>query len=91
MVAAGRWSTPVDLLGRRAQPVGGLPNHLDEKVLWNQIPYTPSIQECRFCDITEPDCPERLEGPYEPAETAIEDFQERRRRGFAGYRPPKTL
>ena len=34
----------------------------------------PSAQECRFCDITELDCPERLEGPYEPAETVIEDF-----------------
>ena len=34
----------------------------------------PSVQECRYCDITELDCPERLEGADEPAETAIEDF-----------------
>ena len=37
-------------------------------------PAAPSSQECRFCDITALDCPERLEGAYEPAETAIEDF-----------------
>ena len=37
-------------------------------------PATPSVQECRFCDITQLDCPERLEGTYEPAETAIDDF-----------------
>ena len=37
-------------------------------------PAVPSAQECRFCDIADPDCPERLEGPSDPAETAIEDF-----------------
>ena len=37
-------------------------------------PAAPSAQECRFCDITELDCPERLEGPHEPAETATENF-----------------
>ncbi len=40
----------------------------------NPPPAAPSAQECRFCDITELDCPERLEGEYEPAETAIDDF-----------------
>ena len=34
----------------------------------------PSAQECRFCDITDLDCPERLEGAEETAEAATEDF-----------------
>ena len=37
-------------------------------------PAVPSAQECRYCDITDLDCPERLEGAGEPPETATEDF-----------------
>ena len=34
----------------------------------------PSAQECRFCDITDLDCPERLEGEYEPPEATTDDL-----------------
>ena len=34
----------------------------------------PSAQECRYCDITELDCPERLEGSEEAVEIPTEDF-----------------
>ena len=37
-------------------------------------PAVPSVQECRYCDITDLDCPERLEGEGEPPEIATEDF-----------------
>ena len=33
----------------------------------------PSIQECRFCDITKSDCPERVEEKV-PGEGTAEDF-----------------
>ena len=33
---------------------------------------TPSRGECRFCDITSADCPERVEGPDEAVATTDE-------------------
>ena len=37
-------------------------------------PAVPSARKCRFWDITSLDCPERLEGEYEPREATTEDF-----------------
>ena len=34
----------------------------------------PSVQECRYCDITELDCPERWEGTEEAVESTTEEF-----------------
>ena len=34
----------------------------------------PSLQECRFCDISAADCYERVDDGYEPEEATTEDF-----------------
>ena len=34
----------------------------------------PSAQECRFCDITTADCPERVDAGPEPENGATDDF-----------------
>ena len=34
----------------------------------------PSRQECRFCDISAADCPERVDGDAEPREGTTSDF-----------------
>ena len=34
----------------------------------------PSVQECRFCDISAVDCPERVESERSPEERTTEDF-----------------
>ena len=34
----------------------------------------PSTQECRFCDISAADCPERVDGDAEPREGTTSDF-----------------
>ncbi len=34
----------------------------------------PNVTECRFCVITDTDCPERLEGTHETPETSTYDF-----------------
>ena len=34
----------------------------------------PSRQECRFCDISAADCPERVEDEYEPEDGTTDDF-----------------
>ena len=39
-----------------------------------QAARVPSAQECRFCDITSADCPERLDEGYEPQGGATSDF-----------------
>ena len=39
-----------------------------------QAARVPSAQECRFCDITSADCPERLDEGYEPQGGASGDF-----------------
>lgn len=34
----------------------------------------PSEQECRFCDITATDCPERFDSHFQPDDGATTDF-----------------
>ncbi len=37
-------------------------------------PWTPSGPECRFCDITDTNCPVRIEGSFEPGDGTTADF-----------------
>ncbi len=37
-------------------------------------PWTPSGPECRFCDITDADCPERVEAEPETEQATTDDF-----------------
>ena len=37
-------------------------------------PWTPSAAECRFCDITPADCPERVDADHDDEATTTDDF-----------------
>ena len=67
------WATTSsnDRHAQNEQKQATLPNGTDRK----PDGYRPTqAQECRYCDITELDCPERLEGTEETTEAATEDF-----------------
>ena len=63
-------------------PQGGLDRQFKKDVvaliirLADQTPphRVPSPRECRHCDIAAADCPQRIDAPYEPEETATDDF-----------------
>ena len=63
-------------------PRGALPNQFIENLgalirrLAAETPakWVPSPQECRFCDISASDCPERMDDGYEPEQGETEDF-----------------
>ena len=63
-------------------PRGALPNQFIEDLgslirrLAADTPpqRTPSYAECRFCEITAADCPERADQAYEPEGATTDDF-----------------
>ena len=63
-------------------PQGGLDRQFKKDLvalilrLADEIPphRVPSPRECRHCDIAAADCPQRIDAPYEPEETATDDF-----------------
>ena len=63
-------------------PQGGLDNQfikdlgaLIPRLAGNKAPKrVPSAQECRFCDISTADCPERMDDDYDPDGGSTNDF-----------------
>ena len=63
-------------------PRGALPNQFIENLgalirrlaAGTPAKRVPTPQECRFCDISTADCPERVDDAYEPEEATTKDF-----------------
>ena len=56
---------------RFVENLGGLIRRLAAETPARRV---PSAQECRFCDITGEDCPERMEGKFQSEEGNTDDF-----------------
>ena len=68
--------------GTRRIPQGGLPESFTQNLtkLTRSLaapdppPRVSSARECRHCDISAAECPDRIDAPYELVETVTNDF-----------------
>ena len=57
--------------GKFVERLGALIRRLADETSARRV---PSLAECRWCDITGADCPDRVEGEYHDGEGTTEDF-----------------